>query len=271
MTNGTQVTCPMCRGDGWYMSQDPGDMPYRHDPCDACGGTGRVEPDEPEAPEEHFWRTSAGMVKTDKAMRPRDPNDHYPTPPKLARSAIDVIGTVYDHDGGRNLAIFDIGVGNGVWGQAAAARWPNARVNGCDIVDTGKPDGYKSVFIEDIRTHALKHQCRYDIVIGNPPYGIMEECVRAGLSLLKPNGAMVMLGRMEFLASQKRGFGIVGGKKKGLGLWEEFPPIRVYILSERPSFTGNNKTDASEYALYVWLNNQLGPTELRWRLWKGDA
>lgn len=36
------IVCPMCRGDGWYMSQDPGDLPCRHDPCDACDGTGKV-------------------------------------------------------------------------------------------------------------------------------------------------------------------------------------------------------------------------------------
>jgi len=38
---GEVVTCPMCRGDGWYMSQDPGDIPYK-DICIACDGQGVV-------------------------------------------------------------------------------------------------------------------------------------------------------------------------------------------------------------------------------------
>ncbi len=42
---GEVETCPMCRGDGWYMSQDPGDLLYR-EVCIACDGQGVVPANE---------------------------------------------------------------------------------------------------------------------------------------------------------------------------------------------------------------------------------
>ena len=47
--------------------------------------------------------------------------------------------------------------------------------------------------------------------------------------------------RLGFLASVQRA-----------EFWKQNPPTRVIVLSKRPSFTGDGKTDRSEYAFFVW-------------------
>lgn len=100
---------------------------------------------------------------------------------------------------------------------------------------------------------------RYDLVVGNPPYKYAEEFVRAGLEALESDGTMIYLLRLAFLEGQAR----------ARGLWKTHRPDKVYVLGRRPSFTGNGRTDATAYALYVWYAH-LGAgstTELHWLNW----
>lgn len=93
-------------------------------------------------------------------------------------------------------------------------------------------------------------------MIGNPPYRLAEEAVRWGLTHLRFGGAVVMLLRLAFLEGQAR----------GRGLWREFPPSRVRVLTRRPSFTGNGKTDATAYAIFEWAGSPKATT-LDWLDW----
>lgn len=47
--------------------------------------------------------------------------------------------------------------------------------------------------------------------------------------------------RLSFLASAKR-----------RGLFEQYPPEAVWVIPERPSFTGDGEVDSTDYALFVW-------------------
>ena len=76
----------------------------------------------------------------------------------------------------------------------------------------------------------------YDVVITNPPYSLAQEFVERCLPLAYN---VVMLLRLGFLATEKRS-----------QLMREHPPA-VYVLPNRPSFTGGG-TDASDYAWFVW-------------------
>lgn len=78
---------------------------------------------------------------------------------------------------------------------------------------------------------------RYNWIIGNPPYNEAEAHVRKALQL-SPNVAFLL--RVGFLGTAKR---------KAFHL--AHPVSKVYLLGERPSFTGGG-TDGSEYALCVW-------------------
>ena len=84
---------------------------------------------------------------------------------------------------------------------------------------------------------------KYDLIVTNPPYCLAEEYVRKCLTHLEPYGQLVLLLRLGFLESQGRWH----------GLWSNVAnrPTQLFVLSKRPSFTGQG-TDATAYAWFVW-------------------
>jgi hypothetical protein len=89
----------------------------------------------------------------------------------------------------------------------------------------------------------------YDWVIGNPPYRHAELHVRHALRLATRVGFLL---RLAFLESQRR-----------RPLWNEHPPSCIWVLSKRPSFTSNNRTDATAYAWFFWEQGEYD-TRVRW-------
>lgn len=78
--------------------------------------------------------------------------------------------------------------------------------------------------------------------IANPPFSLAQEFVSKMLDERGPYTMVACLLRLGFLASQKR-----------YGFWQWNRPDALRILSKRPSFTGDGKTDNSEYAWYLYL------------------
>lgn len=75
------------------------------------------------------------------------------------------------------------------------------------------------------------------VIITNPPYSLAMEFIKHSLGY----GAVVaMLLRLPFLASQKRA-----------PFFRDNCPD-VYVLPKRPSFLPDGKTDATDYAWFVW-------------------
>lgn len=82
----------------------------------------------------------------------------------------------------------------------------------------------------------------FDVVATNPPFIIGERVVRKSLDMLKPHGAAVFLTKVAFLGTQERS-----------KFFKQRPPAEVWILTARPSFTGDGKTEiAAEYAFLFW-------------------
>ena len=92
----------------------------------------------------------------------------------------------------------------------------------------------------------------FDVVLGNPPYKLAQEHVEHGMYLLRRGGQLGYLLRINFLASQKR-----------VPFFRRFPPWRVYVLPERPDFTGEGG-DQTEYAFFVWRKGYRGPPQVLW-------
>jgi hypothetical protein len=214
--------------------------------------------------------------------RTRDSADHYPTPLPFCRAALELLPSdqAYEH-------ILDPGAGTGPWGQIARAMWPKSLITGIEIrEDVVRHSAYttwhrgsffflrtpkepKGPFRNERSERRILDQyrfnlwasqqpvwesygTRYDLIIGNPPFGLAEEFVRYSLSLLDKNGWLVFLLRLAFLEGQDR----------GRGLWSEFPLHTCGVYSPRPSFTGDGKTDATAYAAYVWQKGFAGETRL---------
>jgi len=186
-------------------------------------------------------------------MRPRDKNDFYPTPLGLCRAALSKV------DYWRVGSILDPGCGTGVWGEAARERWPSAYLEGIDIVQ--KLDDYDTYDQLSLCNYLFYSSYRsFDLVVGNPPYKFAEEFVRKSKEILREGGIILMLLRLAFLEGQER----------GAGFWKEFRPQTVFVCSRRPSFTGNGKTDATAYGVYMWVDGYTGNTTLDWLDWNND-
>lgn len=81
---------------------------------------------------------------------------------------------------------------------------------------------------------------RPDGVLMNPPYRQALEFVEQALAQVQRGGTVAALLRLGFLASQKR------------ATFHRINPSDVYVLPQRPSFTGNGKTDSSDLGWFVW-------------------
>lgn len=187
------------------------------------------------------------IITTNKQLRKRDPDDHYPTPYELVRECIKLLPN--------NLnSAFDPGAGDGVWGREFKKIFPDSIVIGCEIRDVKHPQEYDYWYYSSLWD--MPTQKPVDVVIGNPWYKEAERVVRYSRGMLKEGGYLLFLLRLAFLESQKR--------EK---FWEKFPPKEVHVLSRRPSFTGDRKTDATAYAVYVWQKGYKGNTLLKWLRW----
>jgi len=106
---------------------------------------------------------------------------------------------------------------------------------------------------------AARHGKPFSLILGNPPFSHAEDHVRAALAIRDPRfGAVAFLLRLAFLESADR-----------KPFWEEHPASKIYVLSERPSFTGGG-TDSAAYGFFVWANWHRGPTELEVISWGGN-
>lgn len=86
-------------------------------------------------------------------------------------------------------------------------------------------------------TNFLQWTGTTDLIISNPPFSLAQEFI--GYAIPRANTTIMLL-RLNFLASIKR-----------YDWWKNHSPTSLYVLSKRPSFTGEG-TDATDYAWFVW-------------------
>lgn len=190
------------------------------------------------------------IIQTAKPLEKRRAHDFYPTPRAFCDEALPLSGVLLSE---QPLRILDPGCGTGVWGQAAKARWPHAVVDGVEIRDVEKPEGYRYLYRGDFRLQDTGMD--YHLIIGNPPFIYAESFVRVGLNNLSEDGLMLYLLPLSFLAS----------KGRAKGLYRHMPPMEVHV-AHRVSFSGNGKVDNTDYAVYIWKRGWKGETSLKWML-----
>ena len=94
------------------------------------------------------------------------------------------------------------------------------------------------VFIANFLT--WKTNRKYKTIIGNPPYNLAIEFMEKCFEIADKDTEIIMLLRTAFLKSKKR-----------YDFWQKHPVNGLYVLSQRPSFTGHG-TDATSYSFFVW-------------------
>lgn len=129
--------------------------------------------------------------------------------------------------------LFDFGAGDGRLGRACA-KHTNATWRGFDTeplsseverydVTLGPPPNLTDTV---------------DLVIANPPFSHALRFLEVALQTA-PRVAFLL--PLAFLSSAKR-----------RGFWQNAPLWRVLVLTKRPSFTGNGKTDSTDYAWFLF-------------------
>lgn len=195
-------------------------------------------------------------IYSSKKMRERDGFDHYPTPLEHSRAGVSLVPVTH-----RPEYILDPGAGTGVWGKACRERYPEAIICGTDIRPLPRPNVYDFWFSGGYNYLLNQEENIFDLVVGNPPYGqfegkkdvlLAEKFCRISLRLLKFGGFLVFLLPITFIAGQKR----------ALGLYNTNPLYYLCPSAERPSFTGDDKTDATEYSFYIWRKGYRGTSAL---------
>ena len=172
--------------------------------------------------------------------------DFYATPIECVNSLLDALPT-FDDD----IFILEPSAGNGNIIKALRARGIIGRV--IEAIELREEEREKLVELADVVTignflEVKPMYLRYDLIIGNPPYSLAQEFIDKALELLAPGGRLILLLRLNFFGSKKR-----------FEWWQNKIPSGVYVLSNRPSFTGKG-TDATEYAWFIWEKTDK-PTE----------
>ncbi|GAC1393243.1 MAG: hypothetical protein NVS3B10_00390 [Polyangiales bacterium] len=166
----------------------------------------------------------------------RDPLDFFETPAWCVRA-------ILPHLPARPWRVLDAGCGTGAIAREAARYWPDAAVVGVEI-DPGRASEalvrvgprLRVLNMDFLRAATLEA----DLVVMNPPFSLAMEFVQRALGVTPVVAALL---RLPWLASQKR------------AAWLRAHPPSVNVLPKRPSFTGDGRTDATDYAWLTWSNS----------------
>lgn len=165
------------------------------------------------------------------------PFDMYYTPES-------VIDNFLSHYKLRQGAILECAAGNGAFIRSIRKAGYKNKIYANEIRDSEHSklihSGADVVSHKDFINDDINISDNISTIFTNPPYSIAQEFLEKCFNDY-PNAEVIMLLRLAFLESVKR-----------QPFWNKYPPNSLYVLSKRPSFTGNNKTDATAYCWIVW-------------------
>jgi hypothetical protein len=171
--------------------------------------------------------------------RQRDPLDRYYTDDADAAAIVAVVAPVLPR--GRGAVVVEPSAGGGAFVRAIRAH------TDAPIVAVDHDPNAPALREQLADYHARADFTAWDggglvigAILGNPPYRDAEAHVRRALQLAG-GGPVVFLLRLGFRSSGRRA-----------PFWREFPPAAVRALAERPSFTGDGSTDATDYGVFAW-------------------
>lgn len=154
--------------------------------------------------------------------------------------------------------ILEPSAGLGAFVTSAKNTWAGAHITSVEI-DQRLPaphDSDEHIFSDYLQTD-LKG---FNLVLGNPPYGVETgRYTKRGKPIMRsawedfvvhaaktnPEATICYILRLN----------VLGGVRRS-AFWNTYPPSIIGVLRPRPSFSGDGKTDATEYAAFVWAYSQ---------------
>lgn len=186
------------------------------------------------------------MVIIDGKRRERD---FYPTPPEFCAAALAHCQPWIAREPDKALRVLDAGAGAGAWGLALKAVRPAAHMVGVDLPGVFPVDAYDEWHEDYFEVWIAQYIGQpFDLVIGNPPYAndTPEKWLRLIWRHLTPSGRVFWLLRLNWYSSQ--------GRHKRLFM-AGYHPAHIWQSASRISFTGDGKTDDTDYAMYLWTKD----------------
>jgi hypothetical protein len=172
----------------------------------------------------------------------RQETDAYFTPPQLAQLIVEEIGPFISTKG-EDFSALEPGCGNGSFLDALAAYGVQDRL-GVELVPAYAAE-CRAKGHEVLEADYLTWQPpegRPSLIIGNPPFRLMEAFIDHSLEIVADGGVVAFLCRLNFL----------GGTNRFQRLWSQRPPSHVFVLPARPGFTADGGADSIEYTVVVW-------------------
>ena len=174
----------------------------------------------------------------------RRTDDHYATPGWCIDIAVDIARA--ELPGRRSPFILDAGCGDGAIlsvFEAAGCQGIGVEINPALVEQARRRcdgDIVESDFLSWVPADFPSAQ--WSMAVINPPFSNAQQFVEHALETC---GSVLALLRLSFLESQRR-----------RAFWKQ-NPADVFVLSRRPSFTGN-RTDSCAYAWFLWGPGQRG-------------
>lgn len=187
------------------------------------------------------------------------PGDTYYTPEWAVKQCLEiVVPSMLQHAGKSGpLGVLEPGAGKGVFVQALRAWALDTRrdvaICAFDISkEVGPwPEADVSLHGDFLQDAFLARLARsFDLSLGNPPYSHALSFVQRSLQI---SDLVVFLLRQGFQSTAKRS-----------SFFRETPPVGVWNLAHRLSFTGDGNTDTADYCWIGWQKGWTGRTTLEW-------
>lgn len=202
-----------------------------------------------------------------------NPNDYYATPVSLACFLIDQIEHILDKP--LPLKILDVGSGQGVFGETVKKRYPHHEVWGIEFDEDIEPNEHYDHWVYgDVREWVPPDDIKFDLVIGNPPYGITggktdkrlaEKIVHLAHDWTTDKGVIWFLLKTVFIESKVRYDNLFNTTKKCPIFVMQLKPARV---AWRPDEHGKN-TNTVSYCAIMWDKFWAdGHCKLTWGDWE---
>ncbi len=148
---------------------------------------------------------------------------------------------------GEGTRILDPGCGTGAILRAVGAYFPENEILGLEKDEARFRACEASTELPVMHGDFFTYREKHDLIISNPPYSHALEFVQHAMTLAP---VVCMLLRLPWIASQRR------------AAWHRENLSHIHVLPKRPSFTADGKTDATEYAWFIWGAGDAGTYDI---------